>query len=90
MGWLSSVDPAWGWAAAGLVLLIIEVMSVTGFFVSFALAAFVLAVLGWTGIGPSSALGQGVLFASLGVAAVLPIRRLLRRTLDRTPDINQY
>jgi membrane protein implicated in regulation of membrane protease activity len=39
---------------------------------------------------PAHWLWQAVVFSALGVALIVPLRRLLRRYADRTPDINQY
>ncbi len=82
--------PVAAWATLGVVLLIVEILSVTGFFVSFAAAAFLVALALLMSIAPGTLLLQALLFCVLGVALILPFRWLLRRYADRTPDINQY
>ena len=73
-----------GWWTVGLV--IVEVLATSGFFLSFAASALMVAakaaVLG------ASLLTDVLIFAVLGVLLVSPLRTFLRRFLDRTKDIN--
>lgn len=78
------------WALVGVALLILEVLLIGGFYLSFSAAAFILALLIGLGLAPESLLWKGLIFAVLGVALVPLLKRLLRKHLDRTPDINRY
>ena len=82
--------PAIVWAGVGVALLIVEILMVGGFFLSFAAAAFVVALASWLHVLNAAPLWQLVLFAALGVALTPLSRRLIVRYFDRTPDINQY
>ncbi|MBM4227324.1 MAG: hypothetical protein FJ164_06220 [Gammaproteobacteria bacterium] len=81
---------ALAWAVLGVLLLIAEVMAVGGFFLSFSAAAFLVAGAAGLSLLPEDSLWQAVIFAALGVSLILPLRRLIRRYLDQTPDINRY
>lgn len=81
---------ALAWAVLGVALLIAEILLVGGFMLSFAVAAFVVAAGSALGLMPRDPLWQTVVFSGLGVALILPFRRLIQRYLDRTPDINRY
>lgn len=77
------------WALAAAVLVVVEVMAPGAFFLSFALAALVVAGLAAAGLAPG-ALPTLLVFAVLGVALIPPCRWALRRWTGRTPDINRY
>ncbi len=81
---------ALAWAVLGVLLLIAEVMATGGFFLSFSAAAFLVAGAARLSLLPHDGLWQAVIFAALGVSLILPLRRLIRRHLDKTPDINRY
>jgi membrane protein implicated in regulation of membrane protease activity len=83
-------DPAILWASVGMLLLIVEVLATQGFFISFAVAAFLVALLTWAGLAPEALMLNIVIFAGLGVVLIPVSRRLLRKLSNRTPDINKY
>ncbi|MEQ1889204.1 MAG: hypothetical protein ABL951_08510 [Alphaproteobacteria bacterium] len=84
------IDPVIGWAVAGVVLLIIEILQTTRFFIPFSVSAFVIALLTFFKLLPMGVLWQGVAFALLGVCLIPVSRRLLQRSSNNTPDINRY
>jgi membrane protein implicated in regulation of membrane protease activity len=83
-------DSAVFWVLIGVALLILEVLLIGGFYLSFSAAALFLALLTGLGFAPESLLWKGVIFAVLGVALVPLFKLLLRKHLDKTPDINRY
>lgn len=83
-------NPTISWASFAVILLIIEIVTPGGFFIPFAASGFLLAIAGVTGILPQSFLLQLVIFTAVGVALIPVARKLLRRYIDKTPDINQY
>lgn len=87
---LLTMNPAIGWAALGVILLIAEVFSTTSFIIPFAIAAFLTAILAWMLLLPMGLLWQGLVFAVLGAALIPVCRRVLLRFSSKTPDINQY
>lgn len=93
MSWLGPIFadyPEAAWASIGVLFLIVEILLPMGFFLSFAASGFVVAVCAYAGILPETLLMKLVVFAAIGVALIVPFRTLLRRVVDRTPDINQY
>ena len=82
--WEISAASVWLVLAVGLV--IVEVLATSGFFLSFAASALVVAAKA-TVLG-ASLLTDVLIFAVLGVLLVSPLRTFLRRYLDRTKDIN--
>jgi membrane protein implicated in regulation of membrane protease activity len=85
-----TINPATGWATAGVALLIVEVLLAGGFFLSFAVASLAVALANWIGIAPDSILWNVVMMLALGLVLVPVSRMALRRYADRTPDINDY
>jgi membrane protein implicated in regulation of membrane protease activity len=85
-----TTHPAITWATVGVALLIVEVLLANGFFLSFAVASFVVALATWIGIAPDSILWNVVMMLALGLVLVPVLRSALRRYADRTPDINKY
>ncbi|MSO77710.1 MAG: hypothetical protein EXQ87_12515 [Alphaproteobacteria bacterium] len=83
-------DPAIIWAGIGVALLIVEVLAAGGFFVSFAVAAFLVSAASWAGIMPRPLLWNMVIVAAMGIVLTPILRALLRKYSNRTPDINQY
>ncbi len=83
-------NPPVSWAALAVILLIIEIVTPGGFFIPFAASGFLLAIAGVIGVLPQSFLLQLVIFTAIGVALIPVARKLLRRYIDKTPDINQY
>ncbi len=83
-------DSAIFWACVGVMLLIVEVLLIGGFYLSFAASALIVAGLVAIGVAPDGILWKGVIFAALGVILAPIFRTLLRKHLDRTPDINRY
>lgn len=90
IGALFAAYPVLIWAGIGVALLIVEILVPQGFFLSFAAAGFAMVLPAAAGILPEIWLWQVVLFSAMGVALIVPLRKLLRRYSDRTPDINQY
>lgn len=80
--------PVLFWAGLGVLLLVAEVL-IPGFFLSFAAAAFGVALATALGLLPVEFLWKALIFAVIGVATIPLFRNLLRK-YDRTPDINQY
>jgi len=78
------------WMAAGLMLIIAEMLLLPGFFVSFAVAAFVMAGLAYVSLLNVSALFELLIFMGIGTGLFLPTRWLLKKQAQATPDINQY
>ncbi len=88
---LIGVSPFVTWFLLSAVILLIEVLVTSGFFLSFSLSASIVAVR--LLIFPSLWAGQSIdllVFAVLGVIFVQPFRSFLRNRLDKTPDINEY
>jgi membrane protein implicated in regulation of membrane protease activity len=72
----------WGWLAAGLVLLAIELVTPSGFFVMFfGLGALTVGALAWTGLVTAAWL-QWLLFTALSVAYLLAFRGKLRARVE--------
>lgn len=79
------------WVFAGAMLLIVEILASFGLFLSFSAAAFLVAAVLFFGWGAALSDWQIIaLFAALGAILIYPVRYVLRRRIDRTPDINQY
>lgn len=83
-------QPALIWAAVGVVLLIVEVLLSGGFFISFAAAAFLVALANWLGFAPEALVWNVAITLAIGLLLVPVFRAALRRFADRTPDINRY
>ena len=77
------------WAGLGVLLLVAEVLLVPGFFLSFAAAAFLVALATALGLPPVEFLWKALIFVALGVVTIPLFRKLLRVYSDRTPDINR-
>ncbi len=82
--------PVMAWAAVGVTFLVIEILLPNGFFLPFAAAGALMAAGAWLGFSPEPVLLKLVVFAAIGVALIVPLRALLRRFSDKTPDINTY
>lgn len=82
------IESATFWALLAIVLILAEMLMTSGFFLSFAAAALVVAARVWC-YSPSH-LWDVLLFATLGVLLIVPFRHLLRRYVDRTKDISEY
>lgn len=78
------------WAGLGVTFLIVEILLPMGFFLSFAAAGFLTAAGAHFGMLPDGLLAKFIVFAAIAVVLIAPMRALLRRYADRTPDINQY
>jgi membrane protein implicated in regulation of membrane protease activity len=88
LDWIGS-NPAAFWALVGVGFLIVELAVPGGFFLSFAVAGFVSGLLVAIGILPGGVLAL-LVFAILGAATIVPLRRLLARFRPQTKDINEY
>lgn len=78
------------WVALGLVLVLTEILLMPGFFLSYALSAFVMAALAALYGHTASMLSEVMVFMVIGTALLLPARWLINRSKAQTPDINQY
>ncbi|MFZ5834045.1 MAG: NfeD family protein [Pseudomonadota bacterium] len=87
---LMNMHPAIGWAIAGVLLLIAEVLITTSFLIPFSAAAFIVALLVWLKLLPMGLLWQGLIFSILGVCLIPLSRKLLLKVSSKTPDVNQY
>ncbi len=78
------------WIAAGIVLLIVEILHPLGFFISFSAAALAVALKSY--LWPQSPQWGGffdeAMFCVIGVVLVLPFRKFARKYLDKAPNIN--
>jgi membrane protein implicated in regulation of membrane protease activity len=88
LDWIGA-HPAAFWALVGVGFLLVELAIPGGFFLSFAAAGFVTALAIATGLlsGGVTAL---LVFAVLGAATIVPLRRLLARFRPQAKDINEY
>jgi membrane protein implicated in regulation of membrane protease activity len=82
------IESATFWALLAICLVLAEVLMTSGFFLSFAASAFVVATRVWY-FSPSH-LWDVLLFAVLGVLLIVPFRYSLRRYFDQTKDINDF
>lgn len=78
------------WLTVGLLLIIAEMLLLPGFFISFAVAAFIMAAGAWLALWNASALAELLIFMVIGTGLFLPTRWLLKKQNQATPDINQY
>ncbi len=78
------------WVALGLLLVMVEILLMPGFFLSYAVAAFVMALLSAFLDHSASLLSEGMVFLLLGTILLLPARWLVKRNNAQVPDINQY
>lgn len=78
------------WVALGLLLVMVEILLMPGFFLSYAVAAFVMALLSAILDHSASLLSEGMVFLLLGTVLLLPARWLVKRNNAQVPDINQY
>ncbi len=74
---LATISPPILWLCLGLILIVIEVFSMTFAFMFFGLSALVVALVTWQ-FGLESHAGQMVLFGVLGLAAMLILRKPLQ------------
>ena len=78
------------WVAVGLMLVMVEILLMPGFFLSYALAAFVMALLSVLLDERASLLSESMMFLLIGTLLLLPARWLVKRNNAQVPDINQY
>ena len=83
-------DVALFWVAIGVVALIVEVLTPSGFFISFSLSALVTGALYFLLETPPTFLTRATCFTVLGVLLIVPLRMLLVRLIKRKKDINDY
>lgn len=88
LGWIGA-NPAAFWALVGVGFLLVELAIPGGFFLSFAVAGFATALVIAIGVLPGGVLAL-LVFAILGAAAIVPLRRMLARFRPQTKDINEY
>jgi membrane protein implicated in regulation of membrane protease activity len=82
--------PAFFWLVVGLVLLGLEMLIAGSFFLSFALAGFVVAVSTLVITVEHGFLWRLAAFAIIGVVLIYPLRNALRKRVADTKDINEY
>ena len=78
------------WMAVGLLLVLVEILLLPGFFLSYALAAFIMALLSVVLDHSASLLSESMVFLLIGTLLLLPARWLVKRSQTQVPDINQY
>ncbi|MFZ4789177.1 MAG: hypothetical protein EBS72_14525 [Rhizobiales bacterium] len=78
------------WMAVGLILVMVEILLMPGFFLSYAVAAFVMALLSVLLDQTASLLSESMVFLLIGTVLLLPARWLVKRNNAQVPDINQY
>ena len=78
------------WMAVGLLLVMVEILLMPGFFLSYAVAAFVMALLSVLLDQTASLLSESMVFLLIGTVLLLPARWLVKRNNAQVPDINQY
>ena len=78
------------WMAVGLILVMVEILLMPGFFLSYAVAAFVMALLSVLLDQTASLLSESMVFLLIGPVLLLPARWLVKRNNAQVPDINQY
>ena len=78
------------WMAVGLLLVMVEILLMPGFFLSYALAAFLMALLSVVLDHGASGLSESMVFLLIGTLLLLPARWLVKRSQTQVPDINQY
>ena len=78
------------WMAAGLLLVMVEILLMPGFFLSYAIAAFLMALLSVFLDHNASLLSESMVFLLIGTVLLLPVRWLVKRNNAQVPDINQY
>ena len=81
---------AMSWLTVGLALVIVEMLLLPGFFLSFAAAAFLMAAAVWLFASGVSLTFEIFMFLLIGVGLFLPTRWMLKRQAQAVPDINQY
>ena len=87
---LADIDYVLLWAILAACLVIIELLAVHGFFLSFALACGIMAVLIVSGLLEAEFLWQVLYVFILGTVFLPVVRRLIKSLFDKTPDINRY
>ena len=78
------------WLTVGLLLVIVEMLLLPGFFLSFAAAAFAMAGMTWLNLLNVTLTLEVTIFLLIGVLLFLPTRWLIKRQAQAVPDINQY
>ena len=78
------------WVSIAIILLIIEVLHPLGFFAPFSVAGFLMAIKTYFFKSEQiySVLVDGAAFCVLGVILIIPLRSLIYRFFDKTPNIN--
>lgn len=87
---LAESNYVWLWAIIAALLIVVELLAVHGFFLSFSLACGVIALLLYTGVLDAEFLWQIFLVFVLGTVFLPVVRRLIKTMFDKTPDINRY
>ena len=78
------------WLTVGLLLIIVEMLLLPGFFLSFAVAAFAMAGMAWLNLLNLTLTLEVAIFLLIGVLLFLPTRWLIKRQAQEVPDINKY
>ncbi len=87
---LAEGNYVWLWAIMAAILIVIELLAVHGFFLSFSLACGIMALLLYTGFLDAEFLWQVLTVFILGTIFLPLTRRLIKSFFDQTPDINRY
>jgi membrane protein implicated in regulation of membrane protease activity len=87
---IAATHPILFWASIGVILIIVEVITISGLFLSFSASAFILAGLSWLNIPEVGFLWKIMIFFVLGVLLIPVLRSVMRKFFDRTPDINDF
>jgi membrane protein implicated in regulation of membrane protease activity len=82
--------PGFFWVVVAFVLLGVEMLLTGGFFLSFALSAFVVALSTVVVTAEQGFLWRLVAFAVIGVVLIYPLRNALRKHAAKVKDINEY
>ncbi|MCC7125405.1 MAG: NfeD family protein [Acidobacteria bacterium] len=78
----------WIWLGAGVVLMVVELATPSGFFIMFfGLGAVTVGLLGWLGV-VTGAIGQWLLFPVASLAYLLLFRGQVQRRFETPPPPN--
>jgi membrane protein implicated in regulation of membrane protease activity len=77
-----------GWAALGVILLLVEALFIGGFFLSFSTAAFLVSAFNY--VYSANFIASFVLFSALGLVLVYPWKILLAHLHKDKTNINDY
>jgi len=78
------------WLALAIILIIVEIMHPLGFFASFSIASLLICAKAYfySDFNSEWLFLDEALFCIVGVLLILPVRRIINKYLDNTPNIN--